>query len=95
MARNWVIAPYDSGNADLFDTAWDFDLKENTIALGWLEMGDISQLSRDNLESKYRKTYPEQKTKAVITKDVYGLYTMKYTKEMLSWRAGAESVSLR
>lgn len=64
MARIWIIAPYDSGNAELFDTAWAFDLEHNTIALGWSEMGDISQLSRDDLERAYRKTYPEQKSKA-------------------------------
>ncbi len=57
MGRIWVIAPYDSGNAELFDTAWAFDLEHNTIALGWSEMGDISQLSRDNLESAFRNTY--------------------------------------
>jgi len=74
MTRIWVIAPYDSGNAELFDTAWAFDLEHDTIALGWSEMGDISQLSRDNLESVYRKTYPEQKSKAVTTKDINALW---------------------
>jgi restriction system protein len=74
MARYWVIAPYDSGNVELFDIAWDFDLQHSTIALGWSKLGDVSGLSREELEIAYRKTYPEQKSKAVATKDVNALW---------------------
>lgn len=75
MARIWVIAPYDSGNSELFDIAWAFDLQNSTIALGWSEMGDVSHLSREDLEIIYRKTYTEQKSKAVTTKDINALWT--------------------
>lgn len=74
MARVWVIAPYDSGHIELFDTAWDFDLKHSTIALGWSKMGDVSGLPREDLESVYRKSYSEQKSKAVTTKDINALW---------------------
>lgn len=75
MARIWIITPYDSEYADLFDIAWAYDLEHNTIAVGWSEMGDISHLSREDLENVYKKTYSDRKTKAVITKDLNALWT--------------------
>lgn len=42
-------------------------LKENTIALGWSEMGDLSKIepSRDAFKEKYRNAYPDAKKGAV------------------------------
>lgn len=74
MARIWVIAPYDSGETELFDTAWEFDKQNNTIALGWSELGDISKISRLQLEALFTKTYGKEKTKAVTTKDINALW---------------------
>lgn len=74
MARFWIIAPYDSGNPELFDIAWAFDLQHSTIALGWSEMGNISQLSREDLEIVFHKTYPEVKSKAAATRDINALW---------------------
>lgn len=48
--------------------AWKFDLKNNTIALGWFELGDISSLSVKEIKDKYKITYiNEHKTKGKIT----------------------------
>jgi len=76
MAKIWVIAPYDSGEVETFDAVWNFDLKNNTIALGWVELGDVSKISRNELEILYEKTYKdENKAKAVKTKDINALWT--------------------
>jgi len=75
MAKFWVIAPYDSSEVETFDAAWNFDLNNNTIALGWVELGDVSNLSRKELEKRYEETYKnENKAKAVITKDINALW---------------------
>lgn len=43
MTRYWIIAPYDSKITKLFELAWDYDVKNGTIAIGWNELGNISK----------------------------------------------------
>ena len=40
MPRYWVIAPCDSKKVELFETAWAYDLRHGTIAVGWTELGE-------------------------------------------------------
>ena len=69
----WVIAPQDSTNPEFFQAAWDWDFEHSTIAIGWPQMGDISQLSRDQLDAKYAEAYPGRR-KGVATKDCNALW---------------------
>ncbi len=62
MGRYWVIAPYDSRNRDIFDKAWQYDLKNGTIAVGWFELGNVSNIAREELDKKYLETYPNGST---------------------------------
>lgn len=55
--RYWVIAPYDSTKPEIFDKAWEYDLKNGTIAVGWSSLGDISTLNEGALENRYIETH--------------------------------------
>jgi len=57
MPRCWVIAPYDSQKKPAFDRAWDFDLRNGTIAIGWRELGDVSKLSQRDLQERLSAVY--------------------------------------
>lgn len=57
MKRYWIIAPYDSRISETFDIAWQYDLKNGTIAVGWMELGDISKLSEEELKARYIQFY--------------------------------------
>lgn len=57
MKRYWVITPYDSSRPGTFDVAWQYDLKNGTIAIGWMELGDISRFDEGKLKIKYTETY--------------------------------------
>lgn len=70
MPRYWVIAPYDSQKPDIFENAWSYDLKHNTIAVGWRELPDASELDKAELESKFKETFPHVTNKGNITRDV-------------------------
>jgi restriction system protein len=59
VKKYWVIAPYDSSKPDAFEKAWEYDLANGTIAVGWKELGDVSKLSRPELEAKYQTIYPK------------------------------------
>jgi predicted Mrr-cat superfamily restriction endonuclease len=53
MKNYWVIAPYFADpmdpNSVIFDQVWSYDLKHNTIAIGWNQLGDISGISKHEL----------------------------------------------
>jgi len=60
MARYWVIAPYDSTKTKIFEKVWEYDLKNGTIAIGWKDLGDVSQMSKSELSLKFREVYGEK-----------------------------------
>ncbi len=49
MVRNWVIAPFNFDNRELFEHVWKFDRENGTIAIGW-GCGDMPDLPRPELE---------------------------------------------
>lgn len=57
--RYWIIAPLESFLQG-FDEAWQYDLKNGTIAIGWNWLGDISKL---NTEEKLKKRYMQNSEK--------------------------------
>jgi hypothetical protein len=74
MPRYWVIAPYDSQKPDIFESAWSYDLKHNTIAVGWKELPDAAKLDKVELEAKFKDTYKQITNKGSITRDVNTIY---------------------
>ncbi len=59
MPRYWVIAPFANKNADIFDRVWQFDLANNTISIGWSQLGDVSKMTREVLTQAVGAAYPE------------------------------------
>lgn len=57
MTRYWVITPYDSAERETFTRVWEYDSHYGTIAIGWRELGDISNLTREQLGKKFREVY--------------------------------------
>ncbi len=60
MPRYWVIAPVESKPPELFDKVWQFDLANNVISIGWSELGDVSKLSREELQRAVALKYPDK-----------------------------------
>ena len=58
MPRYWVIAPYSSKDAAFFDKVWQFDLVNNTISIGWSELGNVSTMDRPVLSTVIAKEFP-------------------------------------
>ena len=60
MTRYWVIAPYDSTQKKVFETVWDYDKKNGSIAVGWNELGNIfnSHIGHEEYVNKYNQIAP-------------------------------------
>jgi len=58
MARYWAIAPYEAKNSDFYNKIWEFDKTNNTISVGWGELGDISKMDRITLTNKIAEKWP-------------------------------------
>lgn len=67
MARYWAIAPYESKRASIWEKVWQYDLANNTIAIGWNEAGDVSKYDETQLRSVIEKEYAH-KTKGSKTR---------------------------
>ena len=53
MVRYWVIAPYNYGDQDAFDTSWNYDLANGVIAIGWSGLGNLSGLSKEDISDRF------------------------------------------
>ena len=76
MPRYWVIAPYSSADLTLFDKVWQFDLANNTISIGWVELGDVSKMDRQALSSTVAAAYPASpsSTKGLFANTLWNFY---------------------
>jgi restriction system protein len=76
MPRYWVIAPVESKPPELFDKVWHFDVANNLLSIGWEELGDVSQMSREQLANTVAATFPEkpQQTKGLICNMIWAVY---------------------
>ena len=59
MKKYWVIAPQNSTKQEIFNRAWEYDLKNGTIAVGWFELGNIftSPIREEEYKQKYIEKY--------------------------------------
>ena len=62
--KYWVISPYDSGKDAIWERAWKYDLTNDTIAIGWRELGDIASYKKDKLEEVIGDTYTDATQRA-------------------------------
>jgi predicted Mrr-cat superfamily restriction endonuclease len=60
VARYWVIAPYLSTEQEAFQQVWEYDLRNGVIAIGWRELGDVSELTEDQLKARIREVYGDR-----------------------------------
>ena len=59
MSRYWVIAPYHANKPDVWERVWKFDLARGVISIGWRQLGDVSNLTEEQLLDLIGRTYPE------------------------------------
>jgi len=81
MSKHWVVTPYNSTVPQVFDKAWEYDLQNGTIAVGWTDLGDISKLSKPELRSKYVEIYGDNISNMAVARDVNALW--RFYNEML------------
>ena len=60
MPRYWVVAPFAAKKPDLFEKVWELDLANNLISVGWSQLGDISQMTREKLADAVASAYPDK-----------------------------------
>jgi restriction system protein len=76
MSRYWVIAPFESNPPDAFDRVWQFDLANNLVSIGWSELGDISNVSREKLGADVATRYSDKPrgTQALYANMLWNFY---------------------
>ena len=50
----------DNESENIFEKAWNYDLKNGTIAVGWRELGNVSQLTdKDEFRQRFKEQFPQ------------------------------------
>ena len=76
MQRYWIIAPYRSKDVGFFDKVWQFDQTNNTISIGWSQLGDVSKMDRQTLANAVAQAYPgsPMATKSLFANMIWAFY---------------------
>lgn len=76
MPRYWVIAPFSSIEADMFERVWEFDLANGCISIGWSRLGDVSALDRQTLATAVSTAFPDkpQGTRTLIANMLWAFF---------------------
>jgi restriction system protein len=95
MSNYWVIAPVEAKDSKLFDKIWAFDLANNVISIGWSKLGDISNLSKEELLDTFSKAFPEKptQTKSLCTNMIWSFYHEIKPGDIIIARKGRKTLS--
>lgn len=93
--RYWLIAPVEANPPELFDKVWQFDLANNLISIGWSDLGDVSQLSREQLSELVASTYDDKPagTKGLYTNMVWAFYHEVRPGDVIVARRGRKALA--
>ncbi len=94
MPRYWVMAP-DKSNSELFEKVWHFDLAGNTISIGWQQLGDISQMPREELAAAVGSSYPDKPlpTRSLFTNMLWNFYHEMMPGDYVIARKGRKTLA--
>ncbi|HLA83230.1 MAG TPA: endonuclease NucS domain-containing protein [Thermoguttaceae bacterium] len=95
MPRYWVIAPVESKPRELFDKVWQFDLTNNLISIGWKQLGDVSNMSREELSEAVASTYPDKppQTKGLYANMIWAFYHEINPGDIIVARRGRKTLT--
>jgi len=93
MGKYWVIAPYDSIKTKIFERVWEYDLKNGTIAIGWKDLGDVSQMkSKGELRQKYMEVYGDEKNLTRDCNSIWSFYNEISLGDVIIARRGTKKI---
>jgi hypothetical protein len=49
--KYWLISPFER-HLSCFEEIWDFDLKNNWITIGWQCLGNVSQMTEEQIRER-------------------------------------------
>lgn len=95
MPRYWIMAPVESKPPDLFDRVWQFDLTHNVISIGWVQLGDVAAMTRDELAEAVATTYADKpsQTKGLYTNMLWAFYHEMRPGDFVVARRGRKTLA--
>ncbi|HEV8070612.1 MAG TPA: endonuclease NucS domain-containing protein [Planctomycetaceae bacterium] len=76
MTRFWVVAPVECQPRELFDKVWQFDVDNNLLSIGWVDLGDVSKMNKEALRAAIASTYTKKPpaTQALFANMIWSFY---------------------
>jgi hypothetical protein len=76
MTRYWTIWPYHPDDPETLDRAWQYDLKNGVIAIGWNLGGHVATASVAELNERIAALWPGEPTAASMLWKFYNEITL-------------------
>jgi restriction system protein len=95
MTRFWIIAPLAANPPEKFESVWEFDLANNVISIGWSGLGNVLEMSEDELNDSVARKYPDKppQTKSLISNMLRAFYREIRPGDMVIARRGRKILS--
>lgn len=80
MPRYWVIAPYplEPHKEEEWEKAWQFDLRNGVISIGWGIGRDASRYNEKQLEAEIKRTHPSESPNSIAR--IFGMVWKFYNE---------------
>ena len=63
MVRHWVVTPYHYNDLEAFQKVWNYDRHHGVIAIGWSAIGDLANLSEEEIQRRYFEVFSGDTTR--------------------------------
>ena len=95
MPRYWVMAPVESQPSDHYDAVWQFDRDQQVISIGWNQLGDLTQMTREELTRSVTTAYPDKppSTIGLIVNMLWAFYHELRPGDYLIARRGIKALA--
>jgi restriction system protein len=90
-----IIAPLAASPPEKFESVWEFDLANNVISIGWSGLGNVLEMSEDELNDSVARKYPDKppQTKSLISNMLWDFYKEIRPGDIVVARRGRKILS--
>ena len=95
MTNYWIIAPYDVRQSEHWERIWQYDLAHNVISIGWGDLGDVSRLDKNQLQTVIAQAYPDKspQTKTKILNMIWSFFHDIEIGDIIIARKGTKRIA--
>ena len=93
--KYWIVTPWFGDDyLQTFQQVWNFDKENQTLAVGWSKMGNVSKLSYDQMKTRAGRVFPKYKerSRTSIVNSLWQFYREIQVGDIVLARRGRKNI---